>query len=152
MEAVFDEASNTHIHAWKPRCQNDLNKLSPPFTTNNFFSSEEPASSTGTCTTCLGAWSRQTRLTDQPPGSDQCLDVCLTLLGALTSRALKLAVRDMLQVECCRGGDQIWSGRKEALNMKVDFTDQNNEDQYHRQAGISVNLSKSQNIQQVLSV
>ena len=86
------------------------------------------------------------------PGSDQCLDVCLTLLGALTSRALKLAVRDMLQVECCRGGDQIWSGRKEALNMKVDFTDQNNEDQYHRQAGISVNLSKSQNIQQVLSV
>ena len=49
-------------------------------------------------------------------------------------------------------GDQIWSGRKEADYMKVDFTDQNNEDQYHGQAGISVNLSKSQNIQQVLSV
>ena len=76
------------------------------------------------------------------PGSDQYLDVCLTLLGALTSRALKLAVRDMLQVECCSGGDQIWSGRKEAVYMKVDFTDQNNEDQYQGQAGISVNLSK----------
>ena len=83
------------------------------------------------------------------PGSDQYLDVCLTLLGALTSRALKLAVRDMLQVESCSGGDQIWSGRKEADYMKVDFTDQNNEDQYQGQAGISVNLS---NIQQVLSV
>ena len=77
------------------------------------------------------------------PGSDQCLDVCLTLLGALTSRALKLAVRDMLQVECCSGGDQICSGRKEAVYMKVDFTDdQNNEDQYQRQVGISVSLSK----------
>ena len=41
-----------------------------------------------------------------------------------------------------QGRGQIWSGRKEAVYMRVDFTDQNNEDQCQGQAGISVNLSK----------